>query len=171
MSSPGSACDTACSQTGGERRESRALPGSIQKPGEFLTCHQAPVTVLLPSVHISISKSVWLQICTELSSLATYSGSDISTEILAVRKERNTHFTILVNLLFPYTVEKKNSGETLFITFLISFKVWQITITISLSTVSLSLSEEAQVYLVLRSICIAGRRKNQTRTIKITFSF
>lgn len=87
-----SACDTACYQTAWERRENRALPGFIQKPGEFLSYNQAQVTVLLPSVHTSTSKSVWLQSCTAPSSPATYSGSSFSTEILAVREERNAPF-------------------------------------------------------------------------------
>lgn len=121
-----SACDTACYQTALELRENRVLlPGFIQKPGEFLAYNQAQVTMLLPSVHASVNKSMWLQICTALSSPATYSGSNFSTEIFAVRKERHTPSYHPCKPAIPlHCGEKKNSGETLFISFLISFKVW-----------------------------------------------
>lgn len=119
------ACDTACYETGWEVRENRVLLlASSRNPGSSWPT----------------ARHKWLRYCHQCTHLSTNPCDCKSAQhfhpqpcILAATfqlkyllwgRKKLAHFTILVNLPFPYTVEKKNSGETLFISFLISFKVW-----------------------------------------------
>lgn len=84
-------CDTTRYQTGLERRNNRLLLCSTRSLCKFLI-YIRQVTALLPPTATSFHKLVSSQICTVISSPATYSGRNSSMELFTVRKERNTVF-------------------------------------------------------------------------------